>query len=220
MVASTSLCESEMERRTMNYTRKEWSSAFLAAIGNANPDPYILGYVIAWTQFESSPPGAAYNLLNTTEPNTPGVVSDFNSVGVKNYDSFEHGIEANAKVLQNGLYSEMFKALKDNNDIALKAPDQAIIHELGIWGTGHAADIAARANNTGSLLPDQPFPGEGPTGIPSVIPSGPPAPVEPPSKVVKIGKGEDFRLILIGDRWTVVLKHSSEASLKAKGYLG
>lgn len=45
-----------------------------------------------------------------------------------------------------------------------------------------------------------------------------PPPVVPP-RTVRIGGGEDFKLILIGDRWTVVAKHSSEAGLKKDGYI-
>ena len=204
----------------MSYTRKQWWLAELAAIGNPNPSQYVINYGIAWTQFETAaPPGAAYNLLNTTEPNTPGVVSDFNSVGVKNYDTFANGIAANAKVLRNGLYPELNHALVVNDEAALKAPDQAIMQELGKWGTGHASDIAALAGNAGALLPDQAFPGDGPTGPSPVV--TPPTPVVVPeiiepldSIVVKIGASEDFKLVHLNGRFYVGLKHSSEAKFE------
>lgn len=132
----------------MSYTRDQWARAFLTAIGNLNPSPTAVNWVVAWSQFETSCcGGAAYNLLNTTEPNTPGVVSNFNSVGVKNYDSFANGIQANAKVLMNGLYNPLLQALRSNDTIALCNPGGGIQSSLGTWGTGGgaAANIASAA---------------------------------------------------------------------------
>ena len=121
----------------MTYSRAQWSSDFLKAIGNSNPNPQTVAWVVGWSAFETGCcNGASYNLLNTTEPNTPGVVSNFNSVGVKNYATYADGIGANAKVVQNGLYPELARALQTNNLNALANPDSAIQQELGKWGTG------------------------------------------------------------------------------------
>lgn len=118
------------------YTREEWSTALLKAIGNINPDSKVIKWVVAWTSIETThPPGAAYNLLNTTEPNTPGVVSNFNSVGVKNYDTFAHGIQANAKVLQNGRYNLLDTWLRSGHS-GLYTVNGTINQELSVWGTG------------------------------------------------------------------------------------
>lgn len=121
----------------MSYTREEWSQALLQAIGNNSIALSTIEWIVAWTSIEtSSTPGAQYNLLNTTEPYTPGVVSDFNSAGVKNYDSFTHGIQANAKVLMNGYYPDLYTALKTNNYSFLFNNAVMINPELSKWGTG------------------------------------------------------------------------------------
>lgn len=145
----------------MSYTRRDWSIAFLNKIGNSNPTEKTILWVIAWTHAETtSPPGAQYNLLNTTEPNTPGVVSDFNSVGVKNYDTFEHGVQANAKVLQNGFYPTLFNYLKNNSPgLYAELHDGEINRQLSTWGTGPVqASISSGAKNP----TNDSFPGTGP----------------------------------------------------------
>lgn len=150
------------------YTRKQWSVALLKAIGNSNPDNKITEWVVAWTSIETThPPGAAYNLLNTTEPNTPGVVSDFNSVGVKNYDTFAHGIQANAKVLQNGRYNLLETWLR-NGHPGLYTVNATIDAELSTWGTGTVQNVILE--RLGQHMQDE-FPGNAPT--PPVSPPPP-----------------------------------------------
>lgn len=149
----------------MAYTRQEWAQAFLSAIG-APITTLNTNWVIAWTQFETSCcGGASYNLLNTTEGNTPGVVSNFNTVGVKNYDSFANGIGANAKVLQNGLYPNILAALRSSDQSALCNPTSAMQQQLGTWGTGNAQAIAAAACS-GNVQGSQSFTGSA-TNVPA-----------------------------------------------------
>lgn len=121
----------------MSYTREQWFRGVLSLIGNTNPTIQLVQWGVAWTKLETSgPPGAAYNLLNTTEPYTPGVVSDFNSAGVKNYDSFVHGCQANAKVLGNGYYPDIYTALRYDNFPFLVGNPVMVNPELTKWGTG------------------------------------------------------------------------------------
>jgi hypothetical protein len=153
------------------YTRETWSRALLAAIGNTTPDLKVVEWVVAWTLHETTrAPGAAYNLLNTTEPNTPGVVSNFNSVGVKNYDSFEHGIQANAKVLKNSLYPTLLTYLS-TGDTRLFTPNIAVNNDLTVWGTGKV--LVSINTQLGQGMTDE-FPGEAP-GVPIAAPSVPTA---------------------------------------------
>ena len=56
----------------------------------------------------------------------------FNSVGVKNYASYEDGLNANVKALTNGLYSNILAALTQGNDA--NAVARAITNSP--WGTG------------------------------------------------------------------------------------
>lgn len=153
------------------YTRQEWATALLEKIGNTSPDSKVVQWVVAWTSIETThAPGAAYNLLNTTEPNTPGVVSNFNSVGVKNYDSFVHGIQANAKVLGNGRYNLLDTWLRSGHS-GLYTVNGTINQELSVWGTGSVhATILERL---GQHMADE-FPGSGPTPPVSPPPSTPP----------------------------------------------
>ena len=154
----------------MTYTRQQWAIDFLHGLGNANPSPAIVDWVVAWSQFETgSPPGASFNLLNTTEPNTPGVVSNFNKQGVKNYNSYQNGVAANDKVIKNGLYPDLYTALRTNNIAALQNPNSKICSQLTVWGTSHCQDIAAMSGQPGSLLLNQAFPGTGSAGT-SVAP--------------------------------------------------
>lgn len=149
----------------MSYTRQEWATALLFAIGNTSPSLQTVQWVVSWTRFETAtPPGAAYNLLNTTEPNTPGVVSDFNNAGVKNFDTFAHGIQANAKVLQNGLYETILSSMRSNAISYALTPDgiYQVSTQLTTWGTGpvYASIIAGM----GQGMNDS-FPGTGPAQL-------------------------------------------------------
>ena len=135
----------------MSYTRSQWVDAFLNAIGDANPSQAIINWVGAWTDFETSAGGgAAYNLLNTTQ-REPGS-TNFNSVGVQNFNSFSQGVSANAHVLENGLYPDILSALRANN-ISTLDTSSAVNRELSIWGT----------HVTGSQLGSHGFAGAGDT---------------------------------------------------------
>lgn len=161
----------------MTYTREEWSRALLEKIGNHSPAIQVVQWLVAWTTLETTTGshGAQYNLLNTTEHNTPGVVSDFNDVGVVNYDSFADGIAANAKVLANGFYNDIYSALRFNN-ILLLTEGSRINGELDTWGTKEKQAEIVSLMGTGM---NDTFPGDLPSQdnslamaeLTSVIPS-------------------------------------------------
>jgi hypothetical protein len=119
----------------MTYTREQWSIEVLHILGNTSPSQDIINWLTAWTLFETNAgSGASYNLLNTTlkmEGST-----DFNSVGVQNFISFEQGISANAATISNGFYSTIFSCLKDNNAKTLMNVNLQVDNELTKWGTG------------------------------------------------------------------------------------
>lgn len=107
--------------------RGEWARAFLAALGNGNPDAKTVNFVAAWTLGENT--RAKFNPLATTQPMPDA--TDFNWVGVKDYTTHEQGIEATVKTLQNGYYPHVLHGLQTND------PEEAVSAvELGIWGTG------------------------------------------------------------------------------------
>lgn len=122
----------------MSYTRKQWADAFLAAIGNTNPSPQIEDFVINWTAQEGNYPGGqgTYNLLNTTQPE-PGSYGGGTQGNIQYFPNFSEGIQANATVLQNGLYPDLLNALRSNNINALCNGAGNIPGEMQTWGTGY-----------------------------------------------------------------------------------
>lgn len=124
---------------SFSFTRAQWATSLLEAIGNILPREEVLRFVIGWTVEETRPPGARFNLLNTTEP-WPGA-TNYNKVGVKNYRTYNDGIGANAKVLDNGLYPDLFRALRFNDASALgmngsRSPSAGVRADLSIWVSG------------------------------------------------------------------------------------
>src|SRR5579885_424875 len=113
----------------MSFTRVQWSTDLLKAIGNRKPTLNTRDFIVGWTWAEtggSGDVGARFNLLNTTQPwpgstlfNQLGPSGDF---GVRNYASYQDGIDANAKVLNNGLYNDLLAALQNNDEAALGFP--------------------------------------------------------------------------------------------------
>lgn len=125
--------------------RGEWAKAFLAALGNSNPDAKTVNFVASWTLSENTP--ATYNPLGTTQE-MPGA-TDYNWVGVKNYVSHEQGLEANVKTVQNGRYPHILHGIQTND------PEEAAnIGELIIWGSGPLAiDLWRTGDHTQEALP-------------------------------------------------------------------
>lgn len=150
----------------MSFTRSEWSVSLLTALGNPNPSQTTLDFVIGWTAAETVPPGASFNLLNTTEP-WPDT-TDFNSVGVRNYATWQDGIGATVTTLKNGYYPELEEALRINLGV-LSPPTPEILANLHTWcggcgygkdfvmlGSQHAQDTFDYANAPGGFMPKQP----------------------------------------------------------------
>lgn len=120
--------------KTPSYTREQWARAFLAAIGNHNPTPRIVNWVINWTVQEGNGE-QAYNLLNTTQP-YGGSYGGAQQGNIQIYKSFQDGVMANAIAIMNGLYPTTLKALQTNDIATLTNGNAAVQRELGTWGTG------------------------------------------------------------------------------------
>jgi len=151
------------------FTREQWAAAFLRDLGNFQPHPWILHYVIAWTQVESTDPNhyAACNLLNTTQDGFGcDLLPVWNPIGVKQYPTFEDGVAANAACLVGGpafFYPVLLDALRNNNGLVLGsqgAPDPHVVAELNTWSgnAGYAATIANLAT-VGGVRGSEQFPG-------------------------------------------------------------
>lgn len=124
------------------FTRNDWSLYLLSAMGNQSPSQTVISFLNGWSASETlADSGATFNLLNTTEP-WPGT-TNFNSVGVKNYSSWNDGIQATVATLRNGYYPELEEALRINLDGVLSPPSPEILANLHTWcgGCGYGKDF-------------------------------------------------------------------------------
>jgi hypothetical protein len=94
----------------MDYTRETFAEAVLQSLGYPVTKLAVTD-IMSWEAAEGGAwnGGARYNPLNTTEPMSGA--TDFNSVGVKNYTSWEQGLNATVKTLENGYYTDILNAL-------------------------------------------------------------------------------------------------------------
>ena len=90
----------------------QWAKDFLTRLGAPITAPNVQA-ITAWEQAEGTK--AAFNPLATTQSGFAGE-TQFNSVGVKNYVSYQDGLDANVKVINNGLYPNILAALQQGND--------------------------------------------------------------------------------------------------------
>ena len=104
-----------------------WARDFLTKVGMPLTSENIRA-ISAWEQAEGTK--AAFNPLATTQSGFAGETR-FNSVGVKNYATYQDGIDANAHALMNGRYTNVLDALRAGNSATAVA--QAIADSP--WGT-------------------------------------------------------------------------------------
>ena len=111
-------------------SQQKWATDFLTQLGMPVTGENLRA-ITAWEAAESGGGGGHFNPLNTTQGGFPGE-TDLNSVGVKNYTSYQDGLAANVKVINNGDYQPILDALKQGNNAMAVA--QAIAQTP--WGTG------------------------------------------------------------------------------------
>ena len=104
-----------------------WARDFLTELNMPITSENIRA-VSAWEQAEGTK--ASFNPLATTQGGFAGETR-FNSVGVKNYATYQDGIDANAHALMNGRYQNVLDALRAGNSATAVA--QAISDSP--WGT-------------------------------------------------------------------------------------
>ncbi|HEX4776481.1 MAG TPA: hypothetical protein VFW74_06905, partial [Acidimicrobiia bacterium] len=110
---------------TPNQT--QWANDFLTRLGMPVTSENMRA-VVAWEKAEGTK--AQFNPLATTR-SMPGA-TNFNQVGVKNFASYQDGIDANAAALMNGRYPNILAALRRGD--SAEAVGQAIANSP--WGTG------------------------------------------------------------------------------------
>jgi hypothetical protein len=112
---------------TATTTREQWAHDFLTRLGMPVTAENVKA-MVAWQRAEGT--RAQNNPLATTQ-SMPGATR-FNSVGVKNFVTYDDGITANIKAITNGRYPNILAALQAGN--SAEAVGQAIA--ASPWGTG------------------------------------------------------------------------------------
>lgn len=128
---------------TSGDERVQFAYDFLQALGNANPSDEALMVVVAWGRAEDGCTRSCSdghqsavernNYMNTTQPGF-NAIGDFNLAGVKIYQTYQDGLQANVHTIQNGAYPHMLHGLQTNDVQEFLNAD-----ELGTWGTGLGA---------------------------------------------------------------------------------
>ena len=138
------------------YTRQQYMTSVLNSIGNSNPSPQVVNWMVNWSAQEGNSVGnqGQFNLLNTTQPEA-GSYGGGSQGNIQYFNSYQSGVQATATTLQNGNYPDILNALRTNNSNALATGSGNIINEMRTWGTGWNAWYA---NNPGSGLLSQQFP--------------------------------------------------------------
>lgn len=140
--------------QTNYFTRQQWATSLLNYIGNVNPSPQVVNWVVNWTAQEGNAPGqqAQFNLLNTTQPEA-GSYGGGTQGNIQYYPSYQLGIIGNGDTLANGNYPDLYNALRSNNFSALSSGSGNIVQEMRTWGTGWNAWYGGSPN--ASLLAQQ-----------------------------------------------------------------
>lgn len=127
---------------------QDWRLALLKSIG-APATKKNLDFLNTWQRWEGghTKNDAKYNWLNTTR-DAPGAVGSINSVGVKAFDSFDHGVAATAATLQSGRYKDIVRGLVSGDPYKAKP-----VAGLSTWLSGSptskaGADYASRVLGT------------------------------------------------------------------------
>jgi hypothetical protein len=110
----------------------QWAKDFLNKI-NMPVTSENMRLMVAWQKAEGTK--ARFNPLATTQGGFAGSTK-FNSVGVKNFATYQDGIDANAKVIRNGLYENVLAALRKGTS----AEEVAQAIAASPWGTGHLVE--------------------------------------------------------------------------------
>lgn len=110
---------------------QDWRVALARTLGVPTTEAN-LRFLQGWQQREGGHTNnsARFNWLNTTQ-NAPGATGSINSVGVKAFDNFQHGIQATASTLRNGRYDDILRGLASGDPYAAKP-----IAGLSTWVSG------------------------------------------------------------------------------------
>lgn len=122
----------------------DFYNAVLTGLG-ANPTEEKLKFLKAWRQGEGGK--AKNNPFNTTKSMKVNGVTNYNTVGVKNYPDRNTGLQATIMTLRLPYYRNLVAMLKDDE---ITAEELASSPDLTTWGTG---DNVKKVIDSGSINP-------------------------------------------------------------------
>lgn len=101
---------------TEESPREYFAVQLLDRLGNNQPSPEIVAFVVEWTIAEDGTNGALErnNPLNTTQSGN-NITTVINNDGVKGYATFEDGLNMTVETIDNGLYEELLAGLQTND---------------------------------------------------------------------------------------------------------
>lgn len=110
--------------------------------------------LVTWMQKENTTAG--YNPLATSRP-MPGAgfynyLTDDKKSGVRNYTSFEQGVQATVETINNGNYPNIVEGFKGG----LSGPEGLNLGDLAMWGTGDRANAGQYIVTDKGYFPDHP----------------------------------------------------------------
>lgn len=96
--------------------REYFAVQLLGRLGNDQPSPEIVAFVVEWTIAEDGSNGAIErnNPLNTTQ-NGNAETAIINDSGVRVYETFEDGLNASVETIAYGDYNELLAGLQTND---------------------------------------------------------------------------------------------------------
>lgn len=102
--------------------REAWARDLLARLGNAQPTAATVAFVVAWTRAEDaclrecgySSAFERNNPLNSTMPGY-NAIDTIDEDGVKNYPTYEDGMQATLATIRLGYYTEIVAGLQTND---------------------------------------------------------------------------------------------------------
>lgn len=115
----------------------------------AKPTKGNMSFMYAWRQAEGG--DAKYNPFNTTIKMRG--TTNYNKVGVKNYPTFDSGVNATCKTLKLSHYDDIVNGLK--NDVGLY--ELSRINSLKKWGTGELVSKVADSYFRGNTPKPKPI---------------------------------------------------------------
>lgn len=101
-------------------TREAWAVDLLRRLGNAQPSPALIAFMVDWSRAEDSSDGAlernnAYNTTLCIPGRMTGAINGDGACGVQGYATWQDGIEATARTLEQSNFAGIRAALLAND---------------------------------------------------------------------------------------------------------